>query len=53
MVTLFVSLRPYFCINKNEKAMPKELKNQIENLSEIEALISDLDLEFEFAVDSE
>ena len=37
----------YLCNNKNDKAMPKELKNWIENAAEIEALIADLDLEFE------
>ena len=36
----------YLCSNKNDKAMPKEFTNRVENLSEIEALIDDLDLEF-------
>ena len=36
-----------FAATKNDKAMPKELKTWIENSSEIEALILDLDLEFE------
>ena len=53
VVTLFVSLGRYLCINKNDEAMPKELKNQVENYAEIEALILDLDLEFEFALDGE
>jgi hypothetical protein len=45
-VTIFGTLPLYLCSNKNDKAMPKEFKNWIENFSEIEALISDLDLEF-------
>ena len=45
-MTLFVSLGPYLCINKNDKAMSKEVKNWIENFAELEALIDDLDLEF-------
>lgn len=36
-----------FAATKNDKAMPKDLKTWIENSSEIEALILDLDLEFE------
>ena len=39
--------RLIFVATKNDKAMPKELKTWIENSSEIEALILDLDLEFE------
>ena len=45
-MTVFGTLALYLCSNKNDKAMPKELKNWIENSAEIEALILDLDLEF-------
>ena len=45
-VTVFGTLVLYLCSNKKDKAMPKELKNWIENSAEIEALILDLDLEF-------
>ena len=40
------NLGPYLCIIKKVKDMSKEIKNWIENSSEIEDLINDLELEF-------
>ncbi len=37
---------PYLCIIKKVTDMSKEIKNWIENSSEIEDLINDLELEF-------
>lgn len=45
-MTVFGTLQLYLCSNKNDKAMPKEFTTRMENLSEIEALIDDLELEF-------
>ena len=46
-MTIFGTRGLYLCNNKNDKAMPKEFQTWIENSTEIEALILDLDLEFE------